>query len=32
MLDYEYRLDAFNDETEELSGRFVITFSMPDLV
>jgi two-component system sensor histidine kinase PilS (NtrC family) len=30
MLDYEYRLDAVNDGLNEPSGRFVITFAMPD--
>ena len=30
MLDYEYRLDAFDDESSEPTGRFVITFALPD--
>ena len=30
MLDYEYRLDAFDDGASEASGRFVITFAISD--
>jgi two-component system sensor histidine kinase PilS (NtrC family) len=30
MLDYEYRLDGPNEGLGEPSGRFVITFAMPD--
>jgi two-component system sensor histidine kinase PilS (NtrC family) len=30
MLDYEYRLDAGDNGANEPSGRFVITFAVPD--
>ena len=30
MLDYEYRIEAATDGTEEARGRFVITFALPD--
>jgi two-component system sensor histidine kinase PilS (NtrC family) len=30
ILDYEYRRDPFNDGTDEPSGRFVITFALPE--
>lgn len=30
MLDYEYRLDGPGDGSDEPSGRFVITFAVPD--
>jgi two-component system sensor histidine kinase PilS (NtrC family) len=29
ILDYEYRLDSFNDRANEPGGRFVITFALP---
>lgn len=29
MLDYEYRMEAGNEKRDEVSGRFVITFSKP---
>jgi two-component system sensor histidine kinase PilS (NtrC family) len=30
MLDYEYRLDAHHQGSDEPSGRFVITFAVPE--
>lgn len=30
MIDYEYRFDASHDRLAEPSGRFVITFAMPE--
>lgn len=31
MLDYEYRMDSFNNGYDEASGRFVITFALTSI-